>query len=176
LFIGTIMDMCISTISGDESLATELRVRTVIELTAFFDSYYKEYDVSELESKCGVTYDEGIHELAVDCGYASVWGLCGLASVIERPIVSVYPSTVNGPNDILATLLNRRMKPRRNYDDNLDEMYIMWTSTSPPKSGTMWRSNHFVPLVKEQRRSSTASVAASAVSNGTGRCIQVSHI
>ena len=87
----------------------------------------------------------------------SVWGLCGLASVIERPIVSVYPSTVNGPNDELAALLNRQMRPRRNYDAVRDEVYIMWTSTSRPKSGTMWRSNHFVPLVKAQSQSTTAS-------------------
>ena len=163
-------------VSGDESLAAELRVRTVIELTAFFDSYYKEYDVSELESKGGVTYDEAIHELAVDGGYASVWGLCGLASVIERPIVSVYPSTVNGLNDELAALLNRQMRPRRNYDADRDAVYIMWTSTSWPKSGTMWRSNHFVPLVKAQPQSTTASVTASAVNNGTKGCNQASHI
>ena len=158
---------------GDESLSAELRVRTVIELTAFFDSYYKEYNVTELENKCGVTFDEAIHELAVDGGYASVWGLCGLASVIERPIVSVYPSTVNGPNDELAALLNRQMRPRRNYDADRDEVYIMWTSTSRPKSGTMWRSNHFVPLVKAQSQSTTASVTASAVNNGTQGCNQV---
>lgn len=145
-------------------------MRTIVELTAFFDAYYKEYNVKEIETYCGVTYDEGIYEMAVDGGDASIWGLCGLASVIERPIVSVYPSTVNGPNDMLATMLNRRMKPRRNYNEALDEVYIMWTNTSPPKSGTIWRSNHFVPLVKGQPQSTPASFVTSA-----GSCTQVSH-
>ena len=122
-------------------------------------------------------YDEGIHELAVDGGCASVWGLCGLASVIERPIVSVYPSTVNGLNDELAMLLNRRMKPRRSYDEDREDIFIMWTSTTCPKSGTMWRTNHFVPLIKAQPQftRSAASVTASAVNNGAQGCNQVKY-
>ena len=87
-----------------------------------------------------MTYDEGIHRNRPSTVDMPRYGLCGLASVIERPIISVYPSTINGLNDEVAALLNRRMKPRRNYEYDRDEVYIMWTSTSRPKSGTMWRA------------------------------------
>ena len=53
---------------GDESRATELRVRTVIELMAFFDFYYEEYAAVSFEDICGVTFDDTIYEIAVDGG------------------------------------------------------------------------------------------------------------
>ena len=68
---------------GNESLATELRVRTIIELYAFFDYYMHEYANVDFDGTCGVTYDETIHEYAVDGGDASIWAVCALASIIE---------------------------------------------------------------------------------------------
>ena len=77
---------------GDESRATELRIRTVIELMACFDFYYEEYAAVSFEDICGVTFDDTIYEITVDGGYASVWAVCGLSSVIRRPIISLYPA------------------------------------------------------------------------------------
>ena len=132
---------------GDESLATELRVRTVIELAAFVDSYVKEYEADNFDELCGVSYDETISECAIDGGYASVWAVCGLASVIGRPIVSVYPK-INGQSDILEKLLNRTLKPRQACDASQASISIMWTRASCHNPSHMWVSNHFVPLVE----------------------------
>lgn len=125
-------------------------MRTVIELTAFSDAYKEVYAACDFDGYCGVTYEEAIHELAVDGGCASVWAICGLASVIERTIVSVYPSTINShdSDDQLGLVLNRKMLPRRSYDNPLEEIYIMWTQTKPHTPGSIWTSNHYVPLVK----------------------------
>jgi len=88
-------------------MATELRVRTVIEMMGFLDSYMSEYAAVDLDGVCGVTYMDTIHEIAVDGGCASVWALAGLASVIKRPIVSVYPTTINGNVDVVAATVDR---------------------------------------------------------------------
>src|SRR6478609_10995518 len=144
---------------GDESLATELRVRTVIDLTAFFDSYQKEYESSDFDMSCGVTYEETIHDCSINGGYASVWAICGLASVIERPIVSVYP-TVNGPQDILTTVLNRTFLPRRNYDTTREPVFVMWTCLTAHDSRTIWHPNHFVALVSPSYIASSMPSAA----------------
>ena len=97
---------------GDESLAAELRVRTVIELLCFFDHYMQQYMLVDFD---GITFDEAIHELAVEGGSASIWALCIntsflyfiLSSVIQRPILSVYPKRINGDTDTVALTINR---------------------------------------------------------------------
>jgi len=109
-------------------------VRTVIELTAFFDWYMKEYEAADFEGTCGVTYGEAVHDCGVDGGYAAVWVVCGLASVIARPIVAVYPTLNNdADDDVIGSLLNRVHKPRMNSSDD-DEIRIMWTRTAPPRT------------------------------------------
>ena len=142
--------------AGNESLAAELRLRTIIELTAFVDHYVTQYGDLNFEASVGAGYEETIHELAVDGGHASVWALCGLATVVERPIVSVYPSTGNQElTQAVASCLNRRLLPRREYDDLLSAIFIMWTRTCRHCPGTMWTSNHFVPLLEGSALSST---------------------
>ena len=142
-------------------------MRTVIELTAFFDEYARAYANCIFDGYCGVSYEEEIHNLAVDGGSALVWAMCGLASVIERTIVSVYPSTINqlGGEDQLGPVLNRKMLPRRSWDNPLGEIYILWTQTKRHTPGSIWTSNHYVPLVE-----ATANVGIETV-----RAIQVSQ-
>ena len=111
-----------------------------------------EYQKDNLEVVCGVEYEHAIHECAVEGGYASVWAVCALATVIKRPIVSVYPRFEYGEN-ILATVLNRKLMPRRNHSDTIDPIFIMWTRASPQCPGAMWTSNHFVPLVRTNHTS-----------------------
>jgi hypothetical protein len=137
----------------------ELRVRTVIELAAFFDSYSKEYENSGFEGLA--SYDQTIHKIAIDGGEASVWAVCAVASVIQRRIVCVYPSTVNGAgaDDILAERLNTTLRPRENYDDLLEPIYIMWSRVGPVKAGEKWLPNHFVPLFTETSSSSSRVTA-----------------
>jgi len=138
-------------ISGKEDFAHELRVRTVIELCAFADFYQEQYLSDKFDEWTGVTYEEAIHEIAVDGGYASVWAICGLASVLQRPIVSVYPTDVNGGNDMIAQTLNRTVHPRLGYDPCHEKIFILWTRTIAPASEQIWRPNHFAPLIRHNQ-------------------------
>jgi hypothetical protein len=114
---------------------------------AFFDTYMTEFQNINFEDLCGVTYEEDIYECASDGGHVSVWVMAGLSSVLQRPIYSIYPA-VNGNDDRVAEILNRRLNPRNNYDDTLEPIHIMWTRMGPPADGAMWITNHFVPLVR----------------------------
>ena len=131
--------------TGDDSLATELRLRTVIELMANFDWYMNEHQHDAFERLCGVSFDEDVRECAVNGGSVSIWAIAGLATVIRRSIVSVYPA-VNGTNDPVATILNRTLRPRVS-DGSRSAIFIMWTHSVHHVPGTHWIPNHFVPLV-----------------------------
>ena len=152
-------------VSGDESLATELRVRTMIELAAWVDVYLQQYHDDKFEEYCGVSYDEAVKDCSTDGGYASVWTICALASVIARPIVSVYP-LINGVDDVLPIVLNKTMRPRRPVTELHDNVYIMWTRAEEPTDrGVMWTSNHFVPLARYVNGTSPSSAAAASISS-----------
>uniref|UniRef100_U9TAK0 Uncharacterized protein n=1 Tax=Rhizophagus irregularis (strain DAOM 181602 / DAOM 197198 / MUCL 43194) TaxID=747089 RepID=U9TAK0_RHIID len=77
--------------------------------------------------------------------FCSIIGLYGLASVIQRPIMSIYPPTVS---QLISSLYNKLIEPRiKAYDEPI---MIMWT----PSSGK-WNINdplpqtdHFVPIFK----------------------------
>ena len=107
----------------------------------------EEYGADKFDSFSACSYDQAIHELAVDGGDASIWAMCGLASVLRRSIVSVYPSTINGTHDELAKHLNRTMRPRLSPHEPRETIYIMWTRNVANNPGTMWQANHFVPLM-----------------------------
>src|SRR6476469_10887944 len=112
---------------------------------AFFDYYMNEYKDHDFEGLCGVTYEEDIYACAVNGGYVSIWVVAGLASVIQRSIVSVYPA-INGINDPAAGILNRALRPRLNYDDSRSSINVMWTRSGDHFTGTQWMPNHFVTL------------------------------
>src|SRR5215468_10207452 len=97
---------------GNDSLASELRLRTVVELAAFCDEYEDKYKNNHFTELCGVSVQETTHEMAVDGGLASVWSMCALAPVVERSIVSLYPNGINGCNDLIPGTLNVTFSPR----------------------------------------------------------------
>ena len=72
--------------------------------------------------------------------------MAALATVLRRPIVSVYPYT-NGLGDAYAKTANTVLEPLRNTSQGREPLFIMWTRTSP-RIGSIWMANHFVPLVK----------------------------
>ena len=125
-----------------------MRVRTIIELAAFADWYTQQYEHDDFDELCGVSYDETIYDCAVNGGYVSVWAVCGLASVIYRPINSIYPYQINGENDVLSRLLNRTLQPRPSFDSAVDPVTILWTRASHHDPNRVGISSHFVPLVK----------------------------
>ena len=139
-------------------------MRTVIELLCFFDHYMEKHMLVDFDGICGITFDEAIHELAVDGGSASIWALCGLSSVIRRQIRSVYPRSINGDSDAVALTLNTLLSPRISCDQ-VEPVVIMWTRSDPPNSRGMWLCNHFVPLVR-----------AAACSQARGEIRQVTSV
>lgn len=127
-----------------------------MELMAFFDSYMKEYENDDFERLCGVTYEEDIYECASNGGCVSIWVMAGLASVLQRPVISVYP-TISGDEDPVSDILNRTLRPRLNYDESRSPIHILWSSLRPLAIGKMWTMNHFVPLVLVQICTTTDS-------------------
>lgn len=133
---------------GDECLSTELRLRTIIELVAYCEEYEANYRSNNFTELCGVSIQETIHCVAVNGGLASVWAMCALASVLQGPIVSVYPISINGEADVMSKVLNVTLDPRVPCIDIEESVYIMWTSLEIQSDNRIWRSNHFVPLIK----------------------------
>ena len=131
------------TLCGNNSLATELRLRTVIEMTCNKKFY--------LGRPCSgqfmlfSDYDESIIDCTKDGGYSSVWTICAVSTVIGRPITCLYPS-VNGFDDVPASELNVTLHPRREVSETVEPITIMWTRVEQ-SSCSPWIPNHFVPLL-----------------------------
>jgi len=89
----------------------------------------------------------------------------GLASVLKRPIRSIYPEV---RAEDIRQLLNRTLPPR--VPNGKPEIVLMWTSCnpdfedlSPQEILKNFRPNHIVPVVKiQQNLQMLASFAASA--------------
>ena len=152
---------------------TELRVRTLCELTMNEEFYLQPRIVSILDpdgavisknalpgscnasslhaAKQNVDYDFATSVLHAEClnttkngSYSSMWHMYGLASVLKQPIMSVYPEH----NIRFRPMLHRQCDPRQISARSNPEakVMIMWTiitSTSTNKS--QWTPNHFVP-------------------------------
>ena len=148
---------------------TELRVRTVCELVNN-ESYYLQPDIisimdpwsgkekvkqvlpaisANFNRACISTVDTDFaqevyridcQETTTDGTWCNMWHIHGLASVIRRPIMSIYPEV----QDRIRPSLHRKVFPR--MDEARDQPYcmIMWTRTCSMK-GAGWEPNHFVP-------------------------------
>ena len=78
--------------------------------------------------------------------FMGIWQLFALASILKRPIMSVYPKKGN-PN--VRNDLHRRIEPREKESN--DEVYIMWTSNRDDMQEANWVPNHFVPILEMSR-------------------------
>ncbi|XP_076466742.1 uncharacterized protein LOC143297990 [Babylonia areolata] len=140
-------------VCAKDCLACELRVRTCIEMVTF-EQYYRYQKNHEQLARFAPDYNES----CIDCGLidegSSVWTMSALASVIRRPIMSVYPS-VNGNSDPAVAALNRLFTPREG-EVNCQLVRILWTSISGEISPGKWKPNHFVPIFDQQKAESPA--------------------
>lgn len=138
-------------LAGNESLSTELRVRTAIELAYNRQLYLRQPNAESFNNTAD--FDESLLDCVKEGGYSSIWTICALSTVIKRKIISVYPD-INGNHDIVYTILNVMISPITTLRiDALDSLKIMWTRAQPPiNSGPsqLWTPNHFVPLIQEQ--------------------------
>ncbi|PKB97580.1 hypothetical protein RhiirA5_384549 [Rhizophagus irregularis] len=69
----------------------------------------------------------------------------GLASVLYRPVESLFPET---NSKYMNQIYNRIILPRENKD-NLPQCIIMWSSYSAEQFKISYQANHFVPVFKK---------------------------
>lgn len=150
--------------TGNQTSALQFRLAMVIELMKHADFYLSQkifevdYYFSDAalnstknNSNTQVIYNkekEYISEIAYmskSRQFCSIIGIYGLASVIQRPIMSIYPPTIS---QLISTLYHKVIEPRMKvYGEYIT---IMWT----PSNGK-WNINdplpqtdHFVPIFK----------------------------
>ena len=153
---------------GHENYHTELRVRTIIELTFNEELYLKEKTFSEMAEYSHDGILEYIIEVSVSDGsyvpnnrkeslrneimhsakrdtYASMLHTMALCNVIKKPINSIHPMVQNPSID--RDVHNQVLFPIGEiyYSDSLsDILTILWTHTSDTNL-VGWKPNHFVP-------------------------------
>jgi hypothetical protein len=132
-------------IQGDENLASELRVRTFIEMFRHKSFYVDQHQGSGTLSSIYPSFDEA----RINCGqnfvFSCGWTMHAAASVCTRSIISVYPS-VNGPLDQCVSILNREFKPRIPVRNSKNTVHILWSGLKSETEG-MWKTTHCVPLL-----------------------------
>jgi hypothetical protein len=69
----------------------------------------------------------------------------GLASVLYRPIESLFP---DNNSKYMNQIYNRIILPRKSRD-NLTRCIIMWSSCSAKQFKISYQANHFVPVFKK---------------------------
>lgn len=171
---------------GDASRHIEIRVRIIIKL-AIHDDLYTNFrcfsrglEISEANSKklpvsyamysdvyipgdiltsnvIKRIYDQEIVNICIVNEFMGIWQLFGLASVLERPLLSVYP---NLGNTNVQKDLNRLILPRNEETSSKPKMNIMWSSTRTDMAFHHWVPNHFVPLLPLTTRNRQEIVVA----------------
>ncbi|CAB4403864.1 unnamed protein product [Rhizophagus irregularis] len=150
--------------TGNQTSALQFRLAMVIELMKHADFYLsqnffeEDYYFSDAalnsaksNSNTQVTYNkekEYISEIlymSKSHQFCSIIGIYGLASVIQRPIMSIYPPTIS---QLISTLYHKLIEPRiKAYDEHIT---IMWTSSNGKWNinDPLPQTNHFVPIFK----------------------------
>lgn len=135
-------------VSAKDSLAAELRLRCCVEMVKY-QNYYRYQKNHHLLASCAPDYADS----CIDCAFidegSSVWTMAALASVVRRPITSVYPN-VNGLSDLAVEALNTTFKPREG-EVSSQVVRILWSSEGVPITVGNWKPNHFVPLFDQQK-------------------------
>ena len=118
-------------------------MRTCIEMSFGQPFYESKHRLSGVKF-ASPDYDEAFKECALDGAFSSAWTMQAAATVVQRNNVSVYPA-LNGVLDKSVGILNTTFQPRGKV--NGCPIYILWSSTSFPKTGKTWTPNHIVPLL-----------------------------
>ncbi|XP_074652770.1 uncharacterized protein LOC141907100 [Tubulanus polymorphus] len=131
---------------GCEDLATELRVRTCIEMVENSD-FYQTRSIEFGFDLISPSFADACIACAIHNSYSSMLTIQALATVIDRRIRSVYPS-VNGLLDNRVPIMNHILNPRKNLTGTLRQapLLVMWTTHSELKPGH-WNPDHFAPLL-----------------------------
>src|SRR3989337_1091300 len=93
--------------------------------------------------------NEYIAELRLMCkphSWNSMIAFFGLASVLHRPVESLFPTT---NSELMNQTYNRTILPRQNIN-SLSQCIIMWTSYSAKQFQISYQANHFLPVFKKR--------------------------
>ena len=126
---------------GNETKATELRLRTCIALLQNRELYEAHPSSKDIK-----TVSPDIEEACLDCcysgAYSSAWAMMAAADATGVAIRSFYPC-VNGPNDLVHKILHD-MTFVPTVGTKMREVTILWTKVG--RRGSSWTPNHFVPI------------------------------
>ncbi|CAB4412329.1 unnamed protein product [Rhizophagus irregularis] len=150
---------------GNEKFNIQLRLAVMIELMTYAQFYLQQkifeqdiiYREKAFDNKNGFRSNdygfkkenEYILELKLMCkpySWNSMVAFFGLASVLKRPIESLFPDT---NSELMNQIYNRIICPRHNIND-LSQCIIMWSSCSAEQFQNSYQANHFVPVFKKR--------------------------
>lgn len=132
-------------IQGNEYLASEIRVRTFIEMFQYKEFYLSQHLGSRTFSSVCASYSKALRNCGHNFAFSCEWTIHAAASVCTRSIMSVYPK-VNGPQNQSGSISNREFKPRVLKKTRKNPVYILWSSIENKTEGSRG-TNHCVPLL-----------------------------
>ncbi len=180
--------------TGEQSLYTELRVRTLCELvlnkgyylqpevvsiltfgevsiknvlpstSRSFEDARKEIETTK-QNIALTCLEHDCKEMATGGTWSNMWHVHALASVLKHPIQSIYPDEQLRERKAF----NRLVMPREGGGGSVTDrpFHIMWTRQTMPQGRQGWSPNHFVPCVSATS-TQPATTYAEAVSKEWG--------
>lgn len=158
---------------GSDTNSNEIRVRIIAELALNVEYYLDEenlrngltnnVDNDSLKNAFAMYSDEflpgvdltdeiiemifknEIMKISQPKSFMGIWQIFGLATVLQMPILSVYPALVH---DKIRRHFHRIINPRVTATEYT--AVIMWTSTRDDVSKSHWVPNHFVPVLPNE--------------------------
>ena len=96
---------------------------------------------------CKTSFQRDCLESSVMGTWANMWHVYGLASVLGREIISVYPDFDEARR--IRPAFNCCIQPRIHeiYEQNVCNLTVMWSRIGPPLHGSQWKPSHFVACV-----------------------------
>ena len=166
---------------GDESMSSELRLRTALALMQLENIIYQDGNemVQELLSEQILLYDcfaitdyqlrkntltrdeirmvlqNEVVSTLNNTSWSGMWQIQALCTALQVSVLSVYPDA----NRNIRHLFNRIVTPLLPYEGNIPCIPILWSGNYTSKN--QFKPNHFVPLVDRSR-------ITSCLNNGTG--------
>ena len=170
---------------GDESMHVEFRIRMSIELIKHSDFYlcdknlahgldtgkkrdglaaryasYSGHYNMHIQNKLTAhevrkIFEDEVMGVVRDGTFCGIWQLHAFASVLRRPLCSVYPGMGPPKKDLDRLILPRGGTPR---DNSLQPIVILWSSTRNADVKSWWNPNHFVLAVEPQRHPGNSKV------------------
>ena len=169
---------------GNNSLMESLRVLTSIELFNNAEFYSQHPCFSAVVNEHAECFSKSINNLLpmsaseecsdtgctkanlvrpiLNCNekkWSSFLCILGLASVLNKTIFTYYPDC---GEHRFKLLFNRIIQPRLNPRKKLDDLHILFCYEGTVTPGTVFQSNHFVPLLFHTQQPKRKYVAASS--------------